>query len=137
MEVHARDSKNFRFGGGEVLHSIMKVKFPGRLAGRDVMFKSHVVKSNIPLLWSRPAMSRAGTILELPKNRAKILGQWVTLNLTAVGHYALNLLATSQEKVDECLVTLHTDAKEKKVNCDHKEARKIVFNIHEHCATCR
>ena len=30
-----------------------------------------------------------------------------------------------------------TNYKEKKVNCDHKEARKIVFNIHEHCATCR
>ena len=25
----------------------------------------------------------------------------------------------------------------KKVNCDNKEARKIVVSIHEHCASCR
>ena len=72
------------------------------------MFKSHVVKSNLPLLWSRAAMSRAGTILDLPRNRAKILGVWVNLNMTAAGHYCLNILPKDQ------------------VNCDNKEAREIV-----------
>ena len=57
MQVLKSDGKKFRFGGGEVLPSILNVKFPGKLAGKDVMFASHVVKSNIPLLWSRPAMS--------------------------------------------------------------------------------
>ena len=60
------------------------------------MFESHMVKSNIPLLWSRPGMSRAGTILDLPGNRAKILGQWVDLNLMAVGHFTLDILPMSQ-----------------------------------------
>ena len=55
-------------------------------AGREGrMFKTQVVKSKIPLLWSRPAMSRAGTILDLTRNQANILGVWVNLNLTAVG----------------------------------------------------
>ena len=93
MEVHASNGKKLRFGGSEVLPSIMKVNFPGRLAGRDMMFMSHVVKSNIPLLWSRPSMSWAGTILDLPGNR--ILGQWVDLNLTAMEHYAIHILPMS------------------------------------------
>ena len=40
-----------------MLPSILNVKFPGNLAGKDAIFTSHVVKSDIPLLWSRPAMS--------------------------------------------------------------------------------
>ena len=97
-----------------MLPSIKKVKFPGKLAGKDVMFKSHMVKSNIPLLWSRPVMSRARTVLDLANNRAKILGVWVDRNLTAVGHFALDILLKSQEKAEECLVTLPTDSKKKK-----------------------
>ena len=79
-----------------MLPSIKKVKFHGKLAGKDVMFTSHVVKSNIPLLWSRPSMARAGTVLDLPGDRALILGKWVDLNLTAVGHYALDIMPSSQ-----------------------------------------
>ena len=153
--------KKFRFGGGEVLPSTKLVKFPGRLAGKDVMFMSHVVDSNIPLLWSRPAMARAGTILDLPGDRANILGKWVELDLTGVGHYALDILPRGEEAAEQCLATLPTDAKEKedtlrklhrqfghprqevmvgllkKVNCDDKESRKLVTAIHESCATCK
>ena len=57
VQVLESDGKKFRFGRGEVLPSILNVKFPGKLAGKDMMFTSHVVKSNIPLLRSRPAMS--------------------------------------------------------------------------------
>ena len=114
MQVLESYGKKFRLGGGEVVPSILNVKFPGRLARKDLMFKSHVVKSNILLLWSRPAMSWAGTILDLTHNRAKILGVWVDLNLTAVGHYALDILPRDKEKAEECLVTLPTDSKEKK-----------------------
>ena len=161
VQVLKNKCKKFRFGGGNVLPSILNVKFPGKLAGKDVMFLTHMVKGNIPLLWSRPPMSRAGTILDLTCNRAEILGLWVDLNLTAVGHYALDILPKSKEKAEECLVTLPMDPKEKKatllkphrqfghprldvmarllkkVNCDDKEARDIVINIHEHCATCK
>ena len=86
VQVHKRDGKKLRFGGGEVLPSILNMKFPGRLAGKDVMFTCHVVKSNFPLLWSKPAISRTGTILDLTCNQAEILGVWVDRNLTAVGH---------------------------------------------------
>ena len=149
VQVYPSGGKKFRFGGGEVLTSTKLVKFPGRLAGKDVMFSSHVVQSNIPLLWSRPAMARAGTVLDLPKDRAKILGAWVDLDLTDVGHYALDILPLETVVTEQCLATLPTDVKEKeatlrklhrqfghprqevmvgllrKVNCADKEARKM------------
>ena len=114
VQVLKNKCKKFRFGGGNVLPSILNGKFPGKLAGKDVVFLTHMVKGNIPLLWSRPPMSRAGTILDLTCNRAEILGVWVDLNLTAVGHYALDILPKGKEKAEECLVTLPMDPKEKK-----------------------
>ena len=60
------------------------VKFPADLAGRAVKFKSDVVNSSIPLLWSRPSMAKAGVVLDLPNDKAEILGTWVDLDLTSV-----------------------------------------------------
>ena len=161
VQVFPSGGKKFRFGGGKVLPSIKLVKFPGRLAGRDVMFSSHVVQSNIPLLWSRPAMARAGTVLDLPKDRAKILGVWVDLELTDVGHYALDIMPPDMVVTEQCLVTLPTDVKEKeatlrklhrqfghprqevtvgllrKVNCADNEVKKMEASIHESYATCK
>ena len=161
VQVFPSRGKKFRFGGGKVLTSIKLVKFPGRLAGRDVMFSSHVVQSNIPLLWSRPAMARAGTVLDIPKDRAKILGVWVDLKLTDVGHYALDIMPPDMVVTEQCLATLPADVKEKeatlrklhrqfghprqevtvgrlrKVNCADKKAKKMVASIHESCATCK
>ena len=65
--------KKFRFCGGKVLPIILNVKFPSKLAGKDVMFQTPVIKSNLPLLRSRPTMSPVGTILVLTRNRAQIL----------------------------------------------------------------
>ena len=159
VQMFPSGDKKFRFGGGEVLTSIKLVKFPGRLAGKDVMFSSHVVRSNIPLLWSRPAMARAGTVLDLTKDRAKILGVWVNLDLIDAGHYALDILPLETVVTKQCLATLPTDVKEKeatlrklhrqfghpgqevmvgllrKVNCADEEARKMVASINQSCAT--
>ena len=86
MKEYGSGGKKFWFGGGEVLPSIKLVKFPAILAGRKVQIKSHVVESGIPLLWSRPSMAKVGTVLDLPADKAKIMGKLVDLNLTSVGH---------------------------------------------------
>ena len=72
--------KRFRLGGDEVLTSTKVVKFPATIAGRLVSMESHIIKSRIPLLWSRPSMKKAGTVIDLNKDKAKICGQWVNLN---------------------------------------------------------
>ena len=44
------EGKKFRFG--EVLLSVVLIKFPAVLLNKPVFIKCHVVKSRIPLLWS-------------------------------------------------------------------------------------
>ena len=151
----------FRFGGGEVLPSLKSIKFPGILAGKSVTFTSHLVSSNIPLLWSRPSMAKAGTVLDLPQDRAKIFGNWIPLNLTSVGHYAIDILPKETNDVEQCLLTLPNNQEEKykvllklhrqfghprlevmlnllqKVNCNDKETKKLVETIYGKCNTCK
>ena len=84
-KVREYDSKGkrFRFGGDEVLPSLKMVKFPAELAGKEVVFKSHVVNSSIPLLWSRPSMAKAGVVLDLPNDKAEILSTLVIMLKTS------------------------------------------------------
>ena len=155
------DGRRFRFGGDEVLPSIKLIKFPAIIAGKLVSVESHVVKSRIPLLWSRPSMKKAGTVLDLPNDKAKIFGEWVSLNLTTAGHYSLDILPMDQESVEEALLTLPEDSKEKrrvllkihrqfghpreeteidllrKVNCGDAEAKEMLATIHNRCLTCK
>ena len=153
--------KKFRFGGGKVLPSIKLVVFPATLAGRDVKFRSHVVSSDIPLLWSRPSMAKAGTVLDLPQDKAKILGEWIDLNRTSVGHFSIDILPKDDKTAEQSLLALPEDADEKekilvklhrqfghpreevmlgllkKVKCEDKETKKVVTKIHERCLTCK
>ena len=155
------DGRRFRFGGDKVLTSTKVVRFPAMIAGRLVTIESHIVKSRIPLLWSRPSMKKAGTVLDLPEDRAKIFNQWVDLNLTTVGHYSLEILPMNKESVEEALLTLPKDRKEKekvllkihrqfghpreeteldllkKTNCLDKEAKELLATIHSRCLTCK
>ena len=101
--------KKFRFGGGRVLPSISLVVFPARLAGKDIMFKSHVVNSDILLLWNRPSMTKAGIMLDFPHDKAKIFGKWTDLNMTSVGHYSIDILPRSAKSVEECMMTMPED----------------------------
>ena len=151
--------KKFRFGGGEVLTALGKVTFPAQLAGKMVRISSYVVSSPIPLLWSKPSMVRAGVVVDLPEDRAKILGSWTTLDITSAGHHSLPILP---EKVTEhSLVTLPEGEEEKKavlvklhrqmghprketmvkllknVNCDDKVTRKMLETIHDRCQICK
>ena len=155
--------KRFRFGGGEVLASLKQVTFPAVLAGKAVMIKSHVVKSKIPLLWSKPSMAKAGVLLDLPGDRARILGVWVDLEVTSAGHYALFILPVEKKltKVEKCLLALPKDDKEKEgvllklhrqfghpreevletllkeVKVWNSQVKEIVGKIHAKCKTCK
>ena len=50
-------------------------------------------------------MTKAGVILDLPLDRVKILGKWVDLNVTSVGHYYINVLP--QEKIVDSRLLSH------------------------------
>ena len=58
-------------------------------------------------------MARAGTVLDLRNDKAKILSEWVNLNLTSVRHYALDILPKGELLVEDCLFGLSEDSKER------------------------
>ena len=152
--------KKFRFGGGEVLTALRKVTFPAQLAGKVVRISSHVVSSPIPLLWSKPSMVRAGVVVHLPEDRARILGSWTDLDITSAGHHSLHIqpgkevtehslvaLPEGEEEKKAALVKIHRQMghprKEtmvkllKNVNCDDKMTRRMVEAIQDKCQTCK
>ena len=63
--------KVFKFGGGEILKSIVSLELPGILADRKVVIETDVVTSDIPLLLSLDAMKKAGVKLDF-NNSAEI-----------------------------------------------------------------
>ena len=58
VKVSPSEGKRFGFRGEEVLPARRLVKFPSRLANMNIMFTSHIVNSDIPMLWSRTGMAR-------------------------------------------------------------------------------
>ena len=105
-------------------------------------------------------MDRAGTVLDLPNDKAKILGEWVNLNLISVGHYALDILPKGELSVEDCLFGLSEDSKErmaamkkihrqfghpreetmigllKNVKCYDPRTKEMLAMIHRQCKTC-
>ena len=68
---------------------------PAVIAGKEVMIKTDVVESDIPLLLSPTAMKKAA--MDLKNDTATIMGKEVALNLTTSGHYCIPI--TNSEEV--------------------------------------
>ena len=59
-------------------------------------------------------------MLDLPNDKAKILGEWVNFNSTSVGHYALDILPKGELSVEDCLFGLSEDSKERMAALEYK-----------------
>ncbi|CAC5406209.1 unnamed protein product [Mytilus coruscus] len=100
-------NKVFKFGGGTRLKSIGEYSLPAVIAGKDVIIRTDVVDSDIPLLLSRTAMKKAGVKMDLENDTAEIFGQHISLNLTSSGHYCIPIDKTEEIPVaDVCAVRL-------------------------------
>ena len=69
----------FRFGGGTVFEAIKTITAPVQFGSKKKLLTWHVVKAPIPLLWGKDSMRKAEVLLDLPNDRARILGEWVEL----------------------------------------------------------
>ena len=56
--VVEKSSNSFRFGNGKSLNSEKMVTFPAQIGKEDIMIKSDVIDSDLPLLLSKSAMSK-------------------------------------------------------------------------------
>ena len=107
-------NQEFRFGGGEQLLSQGLYTIPAKMAGEEVLIKTDVVDSHIPLLLSLSAMKKAGIILNTVKDSATIFGTEVNLGLTSSGHYCISLL--DSEVINIPPEVLHVDLSEGEIH---------------------
>ncbi len=63
-KVKKNEGQNvFKFGGGEKLKSLHSYEIPAVTADKQVVLKTYVVSSDLPLLLSQPAMKKMGSVV--------------------------------------------------------------------------
>ncbi|MCG7877703.1 MAG: transposase [Candidatus Thiodiazotropha endolucinida] len=123
----SKGQKVFKFGGGTRLMSKGEYSLPAVIAGKEVIIKTDVVQSDIPLLLSRTAMKKAAIKLDLENDTAVIMGKEVALNLTSSGHYCIPIDKSEEVSVENvCAVNL--DA------LNRKDRYKTLLKLHRQFA---
>ena len=96
--VESESSTNFKFGSGPPVKSLKKVMFPAVLAGKKCNIKTDVVECDIPLLFGKPSMKKAGVKIDFSRDCAYIRGRNVILECTPSGHYQVPIFDNEQRE---------------------------------------
>lgn len=91
--------KRFKFGDGNVVQSSQKVTIPAKIGDTQCNIETEVVRADIPLLLSKQSLKRAGTVLDMSKDKVTMFDQPVDLELTSSGHYCIDI---SGKKFSDC-----------------------------------
>ena len=124
---HSIGERVFKFGGGTRLKSKGEYNLPAIIAGKEVIIRTDVVESDIPLLLSRTAMKKAAIKMDLENDTASIMGKDVSLNLTTSGHYCIPIDKAEEVAVEAvCAVRLDVLSKQ--------DQYKTVLKLHRQFA---
>merc|ERR1712112_337034 len=105
VSTDVRDGQKFRFGGGKVFAAEQEVRAPVMVGTSRYYLNWYVVKAPIPLLWGKESMKKAEVLLDLPKDRARVKGEWIELATAEGSHYSIDLLPkTKSTRKFEALV---------------------------------
>ena len=72
------------------------VTFPAQIGKEDIMIKSDVIDSDLPLLLSKSAMKKANVKIDFSNDVVNMLNQKINIVFTASGHYTVPISKTSQ-----------------------------------------
>ena len=105
----------FRFGDGRKVHSFISARIPIMIANRSCQVES--VKENIPLLFSKDSLKKAGTILDMINDKSIMFGKDVPLHFSTNGHHAIDIFPKGEntESRDFCeqILVFEKDVPEK------------------------
>ena len=87
---------SFRFGDGNSVKSEKSVTFPAKIGHKNIMIKTDVIDTDLPLLSSKSAMKKANVKIDFSSNTVSILDQKVNIDFTSTGHYAVPISKTNQ-----------------------------------------
>ena len=88
-----------KFGGGEKRISKGVVIFPCNIGGRNIKLRTEVVDAEFPLLLGNTFLKKAGAVLNIRGEKARIFGNEVDMKETSSGHFTLTVCSPIQGKV--------------------------------------
>ena len=159
-----KSNSMYRFGDGVESRSLKMLNLPVIIGNRKLFIEVDVVTNNIPLLISKPTMTKLGVKIDFASHEAVINGQIMKLCCTSSGHYSLPISRFTSEdcKVvfnDERLLGNTTEEKKKKAiklhrqmchaskdrlqrllrngGCKDREFLKLIETCCENCEFCR
>ena len=94
--VVEKSSNSFRFGNGKLINSEKMVTFPAQIGKENIIIKSDVIDSDLPLLLSKSAMKKANVKIDFSNDVVNMLNQKINIVFTASGHYIVPISKTSQ-----------------------------------------
>ena len=108
----------FKFGDGRKVSSQGIVKFPAVIGTTPVTIEADIVDTEIPLLFSRQSLKKAGMIIDFKHDTAFFLNQKLPLSVTSTGHYILpitqySLMLSQNVKSVNLTFTMATENKSK------------------------
>ena len=88
------NGQKFRFGGEKVFAVQEEVKAPVMTGNKQYSLGWFVVDTPIPLLWGKESMKKAGVLLDLPQDRARVKVEWLELATAKGSHHGSNTKST-------------------------------------------
>ena len=81
----------FKFGSGDSVKSLKRVKIPVCIGRRNVFLETDVIDGDLPLLLSKDAMKKAEMNIDFTNDSVTIFGRTQKLMFTSSGHYCIPL----------------------------------------------
>ena len=83
-------SRYFKFGDGEKYRSRIGINFPGKLGNKNIRIEADI-DADIPLLFSKDSMKKAGMSVNFMTDTITFQGQQLSLTVTKSGHYIFSI----------------------------------------------
>ena len=120
---------NFLFGDGGNLNSLGKYQIPVEVHGHRTKIIVELVPSDIPLLFSKTSMTKAGMVVNLKNRTLEAFGERRNLQETSLGHPIVSVIPILRDPIvsDEVL-TLEEAVN---VQMTKQEQIKMINKIHK------
>ena len=133
IKIEASNSV-FRFGKGGPSISAGKVKIPAMFGTKHVTIETELVEDDVPLLLSKEALKKAGTVLDFNNDTAVMFNEQQPLIATTSGHYAIPLSPVVDTAKQEKQITLFAGCTE---NPDFSKVAEKLHRQFCHCSAER
>ena len=94
--VEESSSTSFRFGDGNSTIANKSVTIPVRIGNEDIMIKTDIIDSDLPLLLSKDAMKKGDVKIDFARDKVHFLNQNVDTVFFSSSHYAISISRTEQ-----------------------------------------